>query len=371
MASGTAPIMIMTGLLLGAIAGYVMHRSDFCIAGMFRDLFLFRNRAGLRPLILLVASSMLLFEAARQVELLAAYPFPLMGSPSLANLLGGCLFGIGMVLAGGCVVGTLYKMGAGSITSLVAFVGLIAGSTLYGEIHPWWSSFIKKTTFFPGKITLPQLMGIDPLGPVLTLSALASVYFLKIYRSGGWSRPTYTEGAIQPWKAALILSLVGTISYMVIGMPLGITTAYAKIGGWLESLILPDHFETLAYFSLTPLNYRNPLNGKPMTGGPGPVIDAIALIQFPVIAGIVGGSAFSAIILKELKIHVKLPLRQYISAAVGGIIMGLASRMAPACNIWHFFGGLPVMAIQSILFLAGIIPGAWLGGVILSKIVIR
>ena len=41
-----------------------------------------------------------------------------------------------MVLAGGCVVGTLYKMGSGSVASAVAFVGLLAGSALYGEWHP-------------------------------------------------------------------------------------------------------------------------------------------------------------------------------------------------------------------------------------------
>lgn len=371
MTSSAMLSLTLINLLLGAIAGYVMHRADFCVAGMFRDLFLFRTGHPLRPLLLLVACSMLLFEAARQAGLLVAYPFPLIGSPSLANLFGGLLFGVGMVLAGGCVVGTLYKMGSGSVTSLVAFCGLILGSALYAEIHPFWGSVIKKTTFFPGKVTIPQIMGIDPILPILSLTIPATAYIVKVHRTGGWNRRTYAEGALQPWKAALILSLTGTVSYIVIGMPLGITTAYAKIGGWCESLIIPCHFDTLAYFKLIPLNYRNPLTGLHISGGPGPAIDAIALIQFPVIAGIVAGSAFSAIILKEFKIYVNLPLRQYASAALGGLIMGLASRMAPACNVWHLFGGLPIMAIQSILFLIGIVPGAWLGGIILSRKVIR
>jgi len=50
-----------------------------------------------------------------------------------------------MVLAGGCVVGTLYKMGSGSVASAVAFVGLLAGSALYGEWHPAWSALAKTT----------------------------------------------------------------------------------------------------------------------------------------------------------------------------------------------------------------------------------
>ncbi len=35
---------VMSGLLLiGVTAGFLMHRSDFCMAGAFRDVFLFRR----------------------------------------------------------------------------------------------------------------------------------------------------------------------------------------------------------------------------------------------------------------------------------------------------------------------------------------
>ena len=100
-------------------------------------------------------------------------------------------------------------------------------------------------------------------------------------------------------------------------------------------------------------------------------MDAYALIQFPLIAGIVLGGALSAVMLKEFRLYVKLPWHQYLSAAIGGIIMGLASRMAPACNIWHLLGGLPILAAQSLLFLAGLLPGAWLGSLLVSRVVIR
>src|SRR5512138_976060 len=112
-------------LLLGLAAGFVMHRSDFCIAGMFRDLVLFRRTVMIRSFVLLVAASMVLFEAARRFGLLSAHPFPLLYAPTAANLVGGLLFGIGMVLAGGCVAGTLYKMGSGSCLSMTAFAGLV------------------------------------------------------------------------------------------------------------------------------------------------------------------------------------------------------------------------------------------------------
>lgn len=363
--------ILVTGLVLGICSGYVMHRADYCIAGMFRDLFLFNARFRLRTLLLLIIVSMLLFELSRQAGLLPLYPFPLIGSPSLANALGGLLFGTGMVLAGGCVVGTLYKMGSGSVTAIVAFAGLVAGSGLYAEIHPWWSSVIRTTTFFKGIITLPQLFGVDPLIPVLLSVFSASGYFYRVYRQGAWTRPVYAEGSIQPWKAAVFLAVAGTVSYILIGMPLGITTAYAKIAGYIESVLFAEHVQGLAYFALKPLDYVHPVTGTRLAGGPGQSLDAIALIQFPVIAGIFLGSAGSAIMLKEFKMIARLPLRQYVSAAVGGLIMGLASRMAPACNVWHLMGGLPIMAIQSILFLGGMVPGAYLGSRLLSRFVIR
>jgi hypothetical protein len=45
--------------------------------------------------------------------------------------------------------------------------------------------------------------------------------------------------------------------------------------------------------------------------------------------------------------------------------------MASGCNVWHLLGGLPIMAIQSMLFLAGLIPGAWLGARLLERNIIH
>jgi len=126
--------IVTVNLTLGIAAGAVMYRADFCVAGTFRDFFLFRKTIMLRALLLLIVTTMVLFEILRRLNLLPLYPFPLLGSPSLANVAGGIFFGIGMVTAGGCVVGTLYKMGGGSVISAAAFIGLIAGSGIYESV---------------------------------------------------------------------------------------------------------------------------------------------------------------------------------------------------------------------------------------------
>lgn len=367
----TTPFMLLCGTLLGLAAGFIMHRSDFCLAGMFRDLFLFRSVFKLRILLLLIITSMLLFEIARLTGLLRIYPFPLLASPSLAAPLGGMIFGTGMVLAGGCVVGSLYKTGTGSAASLVALAGLVAGSAIFAEIAPWWSSVNGAATFLTGKITLAEALGIDPTVPAGIAVAAALPLFVAIYRRGGWVRPIYTEGTLQPWLAALLLALIGLISAITIGMPMGVTTSYAKAAAMVEAALCPAHYESLKFFQAVPLQYTHPITGTVLHGGPGKALDAFALVQFPLILGIVAGGALSAMLLGEFCLRWKLPPRQYLSAAAGGILMGLASRMAAGCNVWHLLGGLPIMAIQSMLFLVGLLPGAWLGARLLTRCVIR
>lgn len=365
------PIVMLINLLLGVMAGIIMHRSDFCITGMFRDFFLFRHTHRLKALLLLIIASMVLFELARQAGLLPIYPFPVLGSPSLANLAGGLVFGIGMVLAGGCVVGTLYKMGAGSVISAVALAGIIIGSGLYAEIHPQWKSFMTATTIFNGKITVPQIIGLEPgllIGPI---AAVGAWLFYRWYRDNLWQRTTVTAGYVQPWQAAVYLSFLGGLSYILIGMPFGISTAYAKIAGYIEVLFFRDHVNSLAFFNGIPLKYTLPLTRTYLEGGAGPTFDAISAIQLPLIVGIISGAAFSAIQLREFRLYFRVPHKQYISALAGGIILGLAARLAPSCNVWHLMGGLPILAGQSILFLAGLIPGAWIGSLLLVHLVLN
>ncbi len=366
---GTHLLNAAASLIVGLCAGWVMHRSGFCLAGAFRDIFLFRTADMFRALVLLVAATAALFEAARLAGLLPLYPFPSLGAPTAANVIGGFLFGVGMVLAGGCVIGTLYRMGAGSMASAVAFAGLVAGSAGYAEFHPAWAAFIRRTTFFPGKVTLPQILGLAPTLPILLVAAGGALAW-RWLRLGRLQRPSMVAGYLQPWHAALLLSLVSLASYLSVGMPLGVTTSYAKLGAYLENLVAPEHVHGLAFFQAVPLRYRHPVTGVEIAGGAGPVFDAISAIQFPLVIGIVLGSAFSAGCLGEWRLSRNIPGQQIASAFAGGVIMGLASRMAPACNVWHLMGGLPILGMSSMLFVAGLFPGAWAGGLILTRLVI-
>lgn len=371
MVTGSLFLVYTVCFTLGIAAGFFMHRSDYCVAGMFRDAFLFRNTFMLRALFLQVVVTMVLFEAARLAGLLPLFPFPLLGFPSLSNIIGGFVFGIGMVLAGGCVVGTLYKMGAGSVVSGVAFVGLLLGSALYAELHPVWASFLKATSFFKNSKSVPQLTGMSPTLFVVVIGSVSVWFILKWRKEGQWERPSEVKGYIQPWKTAVSLACIGLLSYLAVGMPLGITTTYAKMAAMIENLFSPDHVSSVAFFQGLPLNIVHPVTDAVLRGGAGPQFDSVWAIQFPIIAGIILGSTLSAVLLREFTLRYRVPFSQFMMALGGGVLLGLASRMAPACNVWHLMGGLPILAIQSILFLIGLIPGTWVGSKIVSQLILK
>lgn len=363
--------IVATSLIAGVVAGFFMHRSDFCVTAMFRDVFLFRDASGLKILLFMIVLTAVLFHGARALGVIAHYPFPLLGPMSLANALGGVVFGIGMVLAGGCVVGTLYKMGAGSVPSLIAFCGLLIGSAGYAEIHPWWAVVTENLAVFGPGVTVPQALGL-PTAPVVALAiAVGAIVLWRWTRRDGLADKAQAEGYVQPWVTAVVISVVGLASYVAIGMPMGITTSYAKMGAIVESLVAPAHVAELAYFQAQPLHYLPPFGDRMVSGGAGPALDGIAAIQYPLVVGVVSGAFVSAILLREWRLYFNVPLRQYVSVLLGGVLLGFASRLVPGCNVWHLWGGIPILAGQSILYLLGLVPGTWIGSWLLLRFVLK
>lgn len=358
---------MLLGLLLGLMAGAIMQRSDFCMTAAFRDLFLFRSTTLLAALLVLVTVSAVLFELVRTLTGTEPFALPAFGVPSLVTVFGGGLFGIGMVLAGSCVVGTLYRLGSGSRLALWAVIGLIAGSALYAEIHPFWDTLKKMTSLGPQAVTLPQWSGLSPWVFVLTLVIVTGLLIFwrpQVFAPlPGWRE---IKGYIPPLYAALALAGVGMLSVILYNLPLGVTTSYTKVAAHLEQLLIPEHLAATPFFQTqTPIVF--PFIPDPLTIGPGPTFDGIAVLQYPLIIGIIFGSALSAWQLGEWRWSVAANWRQTSSVLVGGVLMGLAARLAVGCNIWHLWGGLPIFSVQSLLFLAGILPGAWLGGRLLVR----
>jgi uncharacterized membrane protein YedE/YeeE len=89
------------------------------------------------------------------------------------TVVGGILFGIGMVIAGGCVSGILMRIGEGFVMQMVAFLGLLIGALVANQTQGFW-----KNTFGEWQgIFLPDIIGWLP-ALFLQLGILAGLWIL-------------------------------------------------------------------------------------------------------------------------------------------------------------------------------------------------
>jgi hypothetical protein len=271
-----------------------------------------------------------------------------------------------MVLAGGCFMGTLYKLGAGKTISFFSLIGILCGSALYAEVHPVVMTLIRRTTLTPDMTALEHIAGSARL-PLLILLLTLALLAWKWFRRNRWSQKAYADGYIHPWQAAVLISILLSVSYAIVGRPLSVTAGFGKITAFLESLLVPGHAENLLFFNQ--VSYRlvgNTAYVERMGRG----LDSITMTQLLLIAGIIFGGFISAARLGEFRVAPLPPLRQILSAFSGGILMAGGAFASSGCNLWHLLGGLPVFALQSLLFLAGLVPGAYLGTLALKKVIV-
>jgi hypothetical protein len=365
----TDPLLLASGTaFLGFICGIVLYRGDYCMVAMLRDYYLIGDTTLLRSFVIYFLVASALFHLGGLVGLLPFLPPPTFGQPSLATMAGGLLFGIGIVLAGGCVVGTLYKMASGNLINWISFAGILAGSLLYAEVHPLVQLFSGQTTF-TDSITVAQH---NPVLKSLILLAILIAGLLAIWhwsRQGGLHVTSHARGYIQPWKVAVILALLNFFFYVLSAAPMGITTAYAKVAAYLEQVFLPGHVAGLAYFQTDSVSFK--VGEILVSGSAGPRLDYISYTELTLMAGIFSGALAAALYYKEFKIYWLPPRRQAVAALAGGILLAMGARIASGCNVKFFLGALPLLAWQGIIFAAATVIGTWIGTKILTRYVIR
>lgn len=351
--------------VVGIILGTVLYRSDFCIAGILRDVFLFKDTARLWHLALAVLLTALLFALVQLAEPVRTDELISFGRISLLGMAGGLIFGIGMVLAGGCVFSTLYKMGGGNLSYLLAGLGIISGSILYAELFQWVQHLEQlltvswKTRLWSWNMPLLIALLISTLTLLITTGR----------RSQRWLLGSPVAGYLQPLYAAGGLALLNATVYFTSSLPLGISTAYAKIGAWLMSLFAPSHSAQLTYFNQPSLMIT--INDVVMSGGGGAQWDWFAYTEAALLIGILLGAFFTSLWLREFRISRLPPAQQGLMVFFGGILLALGARMAHGCNIKHLLGGLPLLSTQSFLFVGGMLLGIGLGTVILPRLLLR
>ncbi len=143
----------------GLTFGYIMQRSRFCFTASMRDPYLTGGTTLTRAVLVALAITTIGFTAIKYGYYAKGLPVPGMSYVvpiSFATRAGAFMFGIGMVIAGGCASGTLMRVGEGFYMQIISLIFFIVGSLWGAHDFGWWKyHFISK-----GKsIFLPDVFG--------------------------------------------------------------------------------------------------------------------------------------------------------------------------------------------------------------------
>ncbi|MCW5652349.1 YeeE/YedE family protein [Hydrogenophaga sp.] len=271
----------------------------------------------------------------------------------LSALLGGALFGLGMVLASGCGSKTLVRIGSGSLKSLVVFfvMGFAAFATLRGVTAVLRVNTVDQVAFeLPAGGALPMWLssglGLDP-----ALAGLLAALVLG--------------GALLVW--ALLGPEFRSFNNLLAGLGIGLViVAMWWVSGHMG--FVAEHPETLdaVYLGSNSGRMESLTFTAPMAYALDWVIffsDTSKLLTFGVVtvAGVVVGSWVSALIEGSFRWEGFRSTQDTALHLVGGALMGIGGVTAMGCTVGQGLSGLSTLSLTSAIAVTGIVLGA-IGG---------
>lgn len=99
------------------------------------------------------------------------------------NIIGGLIFGLGWGLLGYCPGTSAGALGEGRWDAVWAILGMLAGAAIFAEIYPALKTSVLTWGDF-GKITLPQVLGVNPW-IIIVLFLIAAVLLFRWFEKKG------------------------------------------------------------------------------------------------------------------------------------------------------------------------------------------
>ena len=301
------------GALAGVALGYVLQRGQLCFHSAIRNSLDGR---------FLLARGWALGVALASVGLALLFTLPGTGGLNqglafrpVANVAGGLVIGVGMVVASSCVSGLFYKLGSGMLGALVGLGGWAAGELLARAL-----TLPGPTVLTGGEgATIPGLLGAPRLAvAVLTLVVVAVV----LRRRPG--RETPAEEWQWGWRR--------------LGLGLGAATTVGwALAAWGDVSFGPSTVGAVAGVASGSPNYW--------------------LIAF--LLGLVVGAHLSARTAGGLWLRGERPVR-YLRLATGGLLLGAGGWIAGGCNLGHGLSGVAQLNVSSFVVVAAMVAGVWI-----------
>jgi len=163
-------------LLCGMAFGCIIQRTRFCFVRAFREPFMTGESQMPRAVAVAVIISVLGFAALKysgvrgeNVYVPQAFWF--------GGLIGGVIFGIGMVVAGGCGSGSVWRAGEGQIKLMLAVIFFAMSTSLFKE---WIRSSAGLTSLMGGRAFMPNFISYR-WSLILVIAIMLAYYIITAW----------------------------------------------------------------------------------------------------------------------------------------------------------------------------------------------
>jgi uncharacterized membrane protein YedE/YeeE len=326
---------VVGACVLGIIFGFVLQRGGFCGSSLLSTVILFKDRKGLVAILVAVLVSMVGFAVLAELGWVITNPKPMR---LLSAVIGGIAFGVGMVLAGGCVTGTLYKAGEGRLTSMLALVSLGIGSVLVdqGLLKPMKRAVVMATREIRWSASLDEVVGVSYPLIAGIIGGVGLIVILAVYLARrkslvpkiDLSAKKIISGSWSPVTSGLVIGVLGWVAYLL-----------SSAAG--RNYPLGGHGGVKGAFQL-------------ITGGE---TSSSTWMMF-LVGGIIVGSAISARMRGTLKLRSADPAT-LLFALLGGVLLGIGASIGRGCFIGNGVSGLALLSLHSMIFAVCTVAANW------------
>lgn len=143
----------------GIAFGYILQRSRFCFTAAFRDPCITGSTSVTRAVLVAIGLATVGITALKYNSVLKAGETNLAMSGvtyiGIPLLLGAVVFGVGMVISGGCASGTLMRVGEGFTMQMLSLFFFVIGSLVGANNMSFWGKLNENAP----KIFLPDVFG--------------------------------------------------------------------------------------------------------------------------------------------------------------------------------------------------------------------
>ena len=340
---------------LGAAFGAIAQRTHFCTMGAVADIATMGDWTRMRMWVLAIAVAILGFNGMVAMGWVEAckslYAGPRL--PWASVLLGGLLFGFGMVIASGCGSRNLVRLGGGNLKSLVVLLVLAvaAFATLKGLTATWRVATVDRLAVeLPSGQDLPSLLAAASGWPVTraagvlgALSGLALIAWVL-------RRPEGRSGTV--WLGGVGIGLVIVALWWTSGR----NGHLAEDPRTLEEAFLGTNSHRMeALSAVAPVAYA--LEWLLYTS------DASMKVTLGIaaVAGIAVGAWAMALLRREFRWEGFANASDTAHHLAGATLMGVGGVLALGCTIGQGLSGVSTLSVGSLLALAALVGGAVLG----------